>query len=417
MQTPRSARRPAPGAESAGLTVRVVDGLDGIDAAEWDALAEAQPSATPFLRHAYLHALHASGSAAPQAGWTPQYLVVDDAGRLVAACPLYVKDHSYGEYVFDWAWADAYRRHGLDYYPKLLGAVPFTPVPGARLLARDDAGRDLLLQAIEALARNAGLSSAHLLFVDDADRAAAARAGWMLRSTVQFHWLNRGAAAIDGATGTLADTGSGAPPYADFADFLSTLQRDKRKKIQQERRKVAAAGVTFEARTGAQIGAADWDFFYRCYARTYREHHSTPYLTRDFFARMALTMADHWVLFVARRGGAPIACSLVAVDPARGHAFGRYWGALESVDCLHFEACYYQPLAWCIAHGYRRFEGGAQGEHKMARGLLPVATTSAHWLAHPQFAEAVADFLKREGRAIDGYIDELNERRPFKAVP
>ncbi len=394
MQSSRNALRLAPA--TAGPSVSVVDSLDGIDAAEWDALAEAQPSATPFLRHAYLHALHASGSAATGAGWTPQFLIVVDQGRLVAACPLYVKDHSYGEYVFDWAWADAYRRHGLDYYPKLLGAVPFTPVPGARLLARDDAGRDLLLRAIETLARNAGLSSAHLLFVDDADRAAAARAGWMLRSTVQFHWLNRD------------------PPYADFADFLSTLQRDKRKKIQQERRKVAAAGVTFDIRCATHIDAADWDFFYRCYTRTYREHHSTPYLTRDFFARMARTMAENWVLFVARRGGAAIACSLIAADAARGHAFGRYWGALESVDCLHFEACYYQPLAWCLAQGYTRFEGGAQGEHKMARGLLPVATASAHWLRDDRFAGAVAEFLASETAGIDQYVSELRERSPFK---
>ena len=393
---------PAPPANTAdvpaGRTVQVFDDPAAIDALQWNALVEAQPSATPFMRHEYLQALHASGSASPPAGWTARFVAVFDGDTLAAACPVYLKDHSYGEYVFDWAWADAYRRHGLDYYPKLLCAVPFTPVPGTRLPARDDASRDLLLQALTTLAAQAGLSSVHLLFVDDADREAARRAGWLLRSAVQFHWSNR--------------EGS---PYADFADFLAGLQRDKRKKIQQERRKVAAAGVGFAIRHGSEIGTADWDFFYRCYTRTYRAHHSTPYLTRDFFARIAANQAENWLLFTALRGGEPIACSLVAVDAQRGHAFGRYWGAVESVDCLHFEACYYQPLEWCIANGFRRFEGGAQGEHKMARGLLPVATASAHWLAHPQFSQAVADFLQREGQAIDGYIDELNERRPFKA--
>jgi uncharacterized protein len=316
---------------------------------------------------------------------------------LVAACPLYVKEHSYGEYVFDWAWADAYQRHGLAYYPKLLDAVPFTPVPGPRLLARDEAGRGLLLRAMQQLARDAKLSSAHLLFLDEADQQAAIAEGWMMRSTVQFHWTQR-----EGA------------PYADFTDLLASLQREKRKKIQQERRRVADAGVTFTALAGAQIAPDDWDFFYRCYAQTYREHRSTPYLTRDFFDRMARTMPENWLLFQAWRGGARVAASLIGIDPEQRSAFGRYWGAVEHIPCLHFEACYYQPLAWCIANGYVRFEGGAQGEHKMARGLLPVQTWSAHWLAHPQFAQAVGDFLAREGAGMAGYMDELNERRPFK---
>ena len=383
--------------------IRVFDDPAQIDPAQWNALLAAQPSATPFMRHEYLLALHESGSASPAAGWTAQFIGVfaSDGGveALVAASALYLKDHSYGEYVFDWAWADAYQRHGLAYYPKLLGAVPFTPVPGPRLLARDDRLRAVLLNAIQALVRNAGLSSAHLLFLDEADQRVAREAGWMMRSTVQFHWTNREPAR-----------------YADFADFLASLQREKRKKIGQERRKVAEAGVSFSARTGADITPGDWDFFYRCYTLTYRAHHSTPYLTRDFFVRMAATLPEHWLLFIAEREGRRIAASLIAIDPARGNAFGRYWGATEPVACLHFEACYYQPLAWCIANGYTRFEGGAQGEHKMARGLMPLATASAHWLAHPQFAQAVADFLGREGRAVEGYLGELEERRPFKAV-
>ena len=384
--------------------VRVFDHPAKIDAAQWNALLALQPSATPFMRHEYLLALHESGSASAAAGWTARFIAVfvddGDGQALAAACPLYLKDHSYGEYVFDWAWAEAYQRHDLAYYPKLLCAVPFTPVPGPRLLARDDALRTTLLETMQQLARAGGLSSAHLLFLDEADQRAARAAGWMLRNTVQFHWNNRE-----------------DPPYADFTDFLASLQREKRKKIGQERRKVLAAGVAFTTLVGSAITSQDWDFFYRCYTLTYRAHHSTPYLTRDFFARMAMSMPEHWLLFVATREGERIGASLIAIDPARGHAFGRYWGATEQVDCLHFEACYYQPLAWCIAHGYGSFEGGAQGEHKMARGLLPVAAASAHWLAHPQFAHAVGDFLRREGRAVEDYMNELEERRPFKAIP
>ncbi len=382
-----------------GYVIRLHDAPSQIDASAWNALLAAEPAATPFMCHEYLAALHDSGSATAATGWQPLFATVQRGDDLLAAAPLYLKTHSYGEYVFDWAWADAYQRHGLAYYPKLLGAVPFTPVPGARLLARGAHERRLLLRALREIARQHELSSAHLLFLSDADRDAARAEGWLLRSNVQFHWQNPAAA-----------------PYPDFAAFLAGLQRDKRKKIQQERRRVAEAGITFEILEGEAITTAHWDFFYRCYTLTYQAHHSTPYLTRDFFARMAATMARHWVLFLARRGGEPLACSLIGIDPDRRVAYGRYWGAVEHVPCLHFEACYYQPLQWCIAQGYLRFEGGAQGEHKMARGLLPVPTHSAHWLAHPQFARAVADFLEREGDGVEHYLDELNERSPFKAA-
>jgi uncharacterized protein len=378
--------------------IRTHPDLADIDAEQWNTLLDQQDQPTPFMRLEYLRALHESGSAVAHTGWSPCFLTIESSGRLVAACPLYSKAHSYGEYVFDWAWADAYQRHGLRYYPKLLNAVPFTPVPGARLLARDAPSRQALLRGIETLERELGLSSSHLLFAGAADVEAARNAGWLLRTTVQFHWRNREAA-----------------PYTGFDDFLAGLQRDKRKKIQQERRRVREAGVEFELLEGTQIGTADWDFFYRCYTRTYHAHQSTPYLTRDFFARMAEAMPAHWLLCKARRNGANIGASLIALDPARRVAYGRYWGAIVHVPCLHFEACYYQPLAWCIANGFARFEGGAQGEHKMARGLLPVPTTSAHRLAHPQFAQAVADFLDREGAGVAGYLDELNERFPFKA--
>lgn len=366
--------------------------------AAWNALLEAQAQPTPFMRLEYLRAMHASGSATADTGWQPQFIGIWDGDELLAACPAWLKSHSYGEYVFDWAWADAYNRHGLDYYPKLLVAVPFTPVPGSRLLARNEEARALLVQALRALAQQQGLSSVHLLFGTQIDHQVATDQAWLQRDGVQFHWTQR------------------APePFVDFQEFLAALQRDKRKKILQEQRRVRDAGVSFEALEGSAITEQDWDFFYRCYQLTYRAHHSTPYLTRDFFRRMSETMAANWLLFIARRDGEPIAASLLALDPERGAAFGRYWGAIEQVPCLHFDACYYQPLAWCIANGYRRFEGGAQGEHKMARGLLPVSTQSSHWLAHPDFSDAVAEFLAREGQAMRGYVNELEQHQPFKA--
>jgi uncharacterized protein len=382
--------------DAQNYVIRAHDDPAAIDAGAWNALLDRQDAPTPFMRHEYLAALHRSKSAVAATGWASAWLTVERDGTMLAACALYLKAHSYGEYVFDWAWADAYQRHGLAYYPKLLGAVPFTPVPGSRLLAVDEAARDVLLQAVLALARQQGLSSAHLLFLSEADRAACERAGWMLREGVQFHWQNR------------------ETPYADFDDFTRSLQRDKRKKIAQEQRRVGEAGVSYEVLEGEQIDPAAWDFFYRCYTLTYRAHHSTPYLTRAFFAEMARTMPAHWLMFVAQRNGERIAASLIALDPTRRVAYGRYWGAIEPVPCLHFDACYYQPLAWCIERGYQRFEGGAQGEHKMARGLLPVKTASAHWLADPRFASAVGDFLQQEGAGVGAYVDELNERNPFK---
>jgi len=378
--------------------IRVLPSPSDVSPEAWNALLAAEAEPSPFMRHEYLAALNASRSATPESGWMPQFVTLWQGDELQAACPLYVKDHSYGEYVFDWAWANAYEQHGLAYYPKATVAVPFTPVPGARLLARDAESRTLLVQGLIALCKQLELSSLHLLFGADADIAACTEAGLMLRNTVQFHWTNA--------------------QYADFDAFLASLSHDKRKKIRQERRKVADAGVSFRWSRGADISKADWDFFYRCYERTYREHGNPPYLTRDFFRRMADTMPEAWLLFVAERNGKPMASSLIALSTQPDRplvAYGRYWGALERVDCLHFEACYYQPLAWCIEHGAQRFEGGAQGEHKMARALMPVKTTSAHWLAHPSFADAVERFLEREGAGIENYMDHLGERSPFKS--
>ncbi|BFO55484.1 MULTISPECIES: GNAT family N-acetyltransferase [Comamonadaceae] len=394
---------PSPG----DYTLQCHGSPEGVNAREWDALLQAQDAPTPFMRHAYLAALHASGSAVPESGWSPVFCTLHRSGVLVGACVLYAKPHSYGEYVFDHAWAHAYARHGVEYYPKAVVAVPFTPVPGARLLAVDEAAREVLVRALVQWCEEAGMSSLHLLFAAPQDVEAARAAGLMLRQTVQFHWRN-------------ADPATGAA-FATFDAFLATLSQDKRKKIRQERRRVADAGVTFRWERGSGIAPQDWDFFYRCYERTYWEHGNPPYLTRDFFHRMERDMPEAWLLFVAERDGEPIACSLVALGEDAGPhgrlvAYGRYWGALERVDCLHFEACYYQPLAWCIAHGAGRFEGGAQGEHKMARALMPVATSSAHWLAHPGFAAAVEDFLHREGRGVQGYLQELEAHSPFRST-
>lgn len=392
------------GCSVGNYVTRVITDPSLLKAEAWDGLLARHPGGAasgPFMRHAYLAALHTSGSAVPATGWAPQWITLWQGGELHAAAPLYVKNHSYGEYVFDWAWANAYAQHGLDYYPKAVVAVPFTPVPGPRLLALDSAAREALVQAVLAHCQEQGLSSLHVLFAEPADRHACANASLMDRQTVQFHWTQR------------ADR-----PWGDFDGFLASLTQEKRKKIRQERRRVTEAGVTFEHRRGRNISASDWDFFYRCYARTYLEHGNPPYLRPAFFQAMAEQLPEHWLLFLARRAdGTPMACSLVALsdESARPEAaYGRYWGALERVDCLHFEACYYQPLQWCIAHGVRRFEGGAQGEHKMARALLPVVTHSAHWLAHPAFADAVERFLQREGDGMASYLEHLESRSPLR---
>ena len=381
--------------------MRIISSLDHVGADAWDGLigVQAEPDRTPFLSYAFLHALHASGSATADTGWEPHYLTLWQGPAaqetLAAALPLYLKSHSYGEYVFDWAWADAYERHGLPYYPKLLSAIPFTPVTGGRLLALDTTARAALIQALGQLQVAAQTSSTHILYPPQEQAEQLAEAGFLLRSGVQFHWQNQG--------------------YRDFAEFLSTLERKKRKNILAERRKVSDAGIRFRHLSGAQASEADWRFFHRCYRHTYAAHHSSPYLNLDFFLRIAATMPEHLLLTVAYRDGQqqqPIAASLVLHDAER--LYGRYWGALEEVPCLHFETAYYQPLEFCIAHGIQWFEGGAQGEHKMARGFLPQKTWSAHWLAHPAFADAIERFLEREGGGIDDYLSELNERNPFR---
>lgn len=375
---------------------------DAINAEQWDALLDAQEHRTPFMRHAYLAALLDSGSANAASGWDARFFTLRDARGLVGACVLYLKSHSYGEYVFDWAWASAYQQHGLPYYPKAIIAIPFTPVPGTRLMAVDDDARQALLAAVMQWCKAQGMSSLHLLFGAKEDMLACKNAGLLSRHTVQFHWQNA------------------AEPFLDFEHFLQSLTQEKRKKIRQERRKVSAEGISFGALRGSEISPNDWDFFYRCYERTYLEHGSRPYLSREFFSRMAESMSENWLLFIGSRNGKPLCASLVALQAASTSvdqpkvAYGRYWGALERVTCLHFEACYYTPLEWCITHGYERFEGGAQGEHKMARALMPAVANSAHWLAEPDFAEAVARFLAREDLGVSEYLQDLQARSPYR---
>jgi predicted N-acyltransferase len=368
--------------------LRILESLAEVDPAHWDALARGNPT----LSYAFLDSLHRAGCAATRTGWTPRYPSLWQDGALVAAAPLYVKAHSYGEYVFDWSWADAYERHGIDYYPKLLVAVPFTPTTGARLLARDEAAARRLAHALLAMARESGVSSLHILFPDERDTQLLRGERLLERTGVQFHWRN--------------------PGYRDFADFLAAFSHDKRKKIRQERKRVADAGVELVRLTGHEATEADWDFFNTCYRRTYREHRSTPYLSREFFRMLAQRMPGNLLLVVARRDGKPIAAAL---DVFGAHAlYGRYWGSVEYVPGLHFEACYYQGIEFCIERRIALFEGGAQGEHKHARGFLPEKTRSFHWLAHPAFNRAVDDFLEREGAGISAYVDELNERNPYK---
>ncbi|MDP3686378.1 MAG: GNAT family N-acetyltransferase, partial [Sulfurimicrobium sp.] len=344
------------------------------------------------LSHAFLSALQESGCATPETGWRAQFLTLWQDGALVGAMPLYLKSHSWGEFVFDWAWAEAYQHQGLDYYPKLLCAVPFTPVTGLRLLAPTPELRAALLHAALRLAQEMGVSSLHCLFPPEAEAQEMQQQGMMLRRGVQFHWRN--------------------PGYADFDAYLASMSHDKRKRIKQERRKVKEAGITFERLTGNAISTAHWEFFYRCYVNTHLQYNSPQALNLDFFRRIGASMADNILLVLALRDGQPIASALNFYNHEA--LYGRSWGALEYQPALHFEACYYQAIEFCIEQNIPLFEGGAQGEHKLSRGFLPETTWSAHWLAHPRFSQAVDDFLKRETRGMSFYMDELNERSPFK---
>ncbi|POZ61469.1 GNAT family N-acetyltransferase [Chromobacterium alticapitis] len=371
------------------MRLRLYEGVAAIARPAWPA----GEGAGVFVGREWLAALEETGCVGGASGWRPLPLAVERDGRAEALAPAYLKQHNRGEYVFDWAWSEAYARAGLAYYPKLVVASPFTPVTGGRLLGgAEDQAR--LIDGLRQLADDNGLSSAHVLFPSEVEAARLEQAGWLLREGVQFHWRNRG--------------------YAGFDDFLNALSRDKRKKIRQERRKVAEAGVVVRAQEGKDIGEADWRLFYRCYRQTYLEHRSAPYLNLDFFRLIGERLADHCVMFIASRGGEDIAASLCVRD---GDAlYGRYWGALDEVPCLHFELCYYQGLEYAIARGLQSFEGGAQGEHKLARGFEPARTFSAHYIADARFREAIASWLGRERAGVAGYVEQLFSHSAYKTL-
>ncbi len=374
-----------------GLVLRDDIALSRIPPDKWDALVPDQP----LLAHAFLSALHVTECASPRTGWRPRYVTAWAGDALAGAMPLYAKTHSFGEYVFDWAWADAYRRYHRRYYPKLVAAIPFTPTAGPRLLAPDDTVRSALLAHARSLLARDEYSSLHVLFATEGDTALCAAAGMLIRHGVQFHWDN--------------------PGYRDFADFLAAFNHDKRKKVKQERRRLAESGITFTRATGRDIAGADWAFFHACYERTYRAHGSTPYLSLEFFETLGATMPEHLLLVIGARGGQPVCAALDIF--ARDTLWGRYWGASEYLPGLHFEACYYQAIEFCIERRIARFEGGAQGTHKLARGLMPVTTSSAHEIADPDFAAAIAEFCARERAEVGQAVDELENASPFRDRP
>ena len=389
--------------EEDGAVVRVVPRIAAVPAAEWDACARGADStgetcpANPFISHAFLHALEESGSATRGTGWLPQHLVLEDAAGGVAACmPCYLKSHSYGEYVFDHAWADAYERAGGSYYPKLQAAVPFTPVTGPRLLVREGPGRPereaLLLQAAATLTDRLDASSLHITFPTREEWELAGKLGFLQRNDQQFHWRNDG--------------------YECFEDFLGALTSRKRKAIRAERKRAIEGGIDIEWVTGNDLTEAHWDAFFDFYMDTGSRKWGSPYLTRQFFSLIGETMRDEILLVFAKRDGRTIAGALnfIGADTL----YGRYWGALEEHPCLHFEVCYYQAIDFAITHRLARVEAGAQGAHKLARGYLPVPTYSAHWIRDPGLRRAVADYLRRERAAVAREIALLGEELPYR---
>jgi uncharacterized protein len=373
------------------MQISFIQGLDEVSEAQWNSLCT---SDYPFVRYQFLYALERSGSLD---GWHTQHLLVHEGNELIAALPLYLKDHSYGEYVFDWSWADAYRRYGFHYYPKLVSAIPFTPCTGLRLLVKDSSRLPLLLPArvaaIKTKAGALGASGWHCLFPDAAVSGALANLQIAQRQGAQFHWYNRG--------------------YHCWDDFVAAMNSRKRKNINKERRAVAGQGISFTHKSGSEISAEDWQMFYGFYRNTYlkRSGHA-GYLTREFFNRLGATMAEHCLLVVAQQNERPIAAALFFVDS--NSIYGRYWGCQAEYDFLHFETCYYQGIDYAIRHKLARFDGGAQGEHKIARGFEPVMTYSNHWLAREDFQQAINQFVAAESKSIADYIAEAKTYLPFK---
>jgi predicted N-acyltransferase len=366
--------------------------IEDIPAEAWNALV---PDDNPFLDHRFLAGLERHGCIDARHGWLPHHLAIHDGSRLVAAAPLYLKGNSHGEFVFDWSWAHAYAEHGLPYYPKLLCAVPYSPVAGPRLLAGNDANagrlRGMLIEAIRSHVSELGLSSAHANFTSEADAEAFAAAGWLARFDWQFHWHDRGWGTFDG--------------------FLASLSSRKRKNIRQERARVAREGVECRVLHGDGLADADWAALHAFYLATFEERGNHPVLTLDFFRHLGRAMPRNVVAVLCRRGSDIIAGALMLRSAST--LYGRYWGCREQVDGLHFEACYYQGIEYCLREGLASFEPGAQGEHKLARGFLPTRTRSFHWIADARFRDAIAQSLRREGRALDDYRDELLRHSPY----
>ena len=376
------------------MQLRVVDELDAIPAAEWNALGDGR---NPFLSHEFLAALEHHQCVGERFGWLPRHLAVYDDGRLVGATPLYLKDNSYGELVFDWAWADAYQRAGLRYYPKAVVAIPYTPATGPRLLLHPDADQEnvaqLLIEGALELCRELALSSLHWLFTDMRDTSRLQACGLLLRKGVQFHWHNRG--------------------YRDFEDFLATFTAEKRKKLKRERRRVSEQGIDLRVVHGHEASTEQWEIAHRLYASTFDRKAGMATLSLGFFQEIGRTMGERVVLVFAYADARPVACAINLRGPDA--LYGRHWGCNEEYHSLHFEACYYQGIEYCIAHGLTLFEPGAQGEHKISRGFVPTATWSAHWIADERFRVAIADYVQREERAISDYSDTLRDHLPYRA--
>ena len=375
-------------------SLRVLERIEQISRSEWQGL---KGTSQPFLRHAFLHALEASGSVGPETGWQPRHLVVNHAdGRVLAALPLYEKHHSYGEYIFDWAWAEAYHRHGLPYYPKLSAAIPFSPVAGTRLLLAPNAPADLgsVIQAgLTRLGDELRASSCHVLHHQAEEVPLWKSAGFLERHSLQYHWQNR--------------------HYRDFADYLDGFTSASRKKLKRERRQIAESGLVIRRLTGTELTEGHWDAFYRFYCTTYRKRSGFDgYLNREFFSRLGETMAEQILLVLAEDAGKAIAGALFLHDDET--LYGRYWGCLRPVNALHFELCYYQGMEFCLERGLKRFEPGAQGEYKIQRGFEPQVVFSSHRLAHPDFHQAVADYLERERQAVMQEQQALREHLPFR---
>jgi predicted N-acyltransferase len=372
------------------MPLQSLTSLADVDPQQWNGLLS---DGQPFLRHAFLSALEDSGSLGPRSGWQAEHLLHVQDGRLIAALPSYRKWHSYGEYVFDHGWADACARAGIEYYPKLLTAVPFSPVSGARLLAASLEDGCELLQSLPGYLEIEGLSSAHINFTDAfTDAALAGQDGWLERLGCQFHWQNRG--------------------YRDFQDFLDTLSSRKRKQMRKEREQVAGQGIEFEWLEGRQLSEAQWDFVYACYANTYAVRRQSPYLTRAFFSLLAERMPEAIRVVLAKQNARPVAMAFSLIG---GDSFyGRYWGCLAEFDRLHFETCFYQGMDYAIAQGMQRFDAGAQGEHKLIRGFEPVITRSWHYLRHPGLKAAVADFLEQERVGVLAYAEEARAALPYR---